>query len=178
LNSARAGGELSQRTSIKDETMELQDEAIYLLRATVAAILGGLVGWDREVHERPAGVRTHMLVALSAALFTCLAHIVMSDFSAEISDQNSRESDPLRVLEAVVTGVSFLGAGTVFSSRGKGVQGLTTAASLWAVSVVGVACGVGHYVIAGGTTVLVMLILVAVTRLLPNRPRDSQASDS
>jgi putative Mg2+ transporter-C (MgtC) family protein len=145
--------------------MELHSEALYLLRAALAALLGGFVGWDRERLERPAGVRTHMLVALSAALFTCLAHSVMSEFAG--GDGDRRESDPLRVLEAVVTGVSFLGAGTVFSSRNKGVQGLTTAASLWAVSVVGVACGVGHYLLAIGTTVLVMIILIAVSHVLP-----------
>lgn len=149
--------------------MELQTEAIYLLRATLAALLGGLIGWDRERNERPAGVRTHMLVSLSAALFTCLAHSVMNDFAG----QDHPQSDPLRVLEAVVTGVSFLGAGTVFSSRHKGVQGLTTAASLWAVSVVGVACGVGRYLIAVGATVLVAMILVVVGKLLPARsPED------
>ena len=69
--------------------------------------------------------------------------------------------DPLRVLEAVATGVSFLGAGTVFVSRGRGVQGLTTAASLWAVSAVGVAVGLGEYIIATGTTVLALLVLAS-----------------
>ncbi len=133
---------------------------VFLARIALATLYAGAIGWDRERKSRPAGLRTHMLVGLSSALFVGLGEVYVARHASE-----HVKIDPLRVLEAVATGVSFLGAGTVFVSRGRGVQGLTTAASLWAVSAVGVAVGLGEYIIATGTTVLALLVLASSSSL-------------
>lgn len=126
-------------------------------RAAIAILLVGALGFEREWRARPAGLRTHMLVGLSSALFAGLGELYLEHHPRSAGFQ----TDPLRVLQAVVTGVSFLGAGTVFVSRRHGVQGLTTAATLWTASAIGVACGLGEMLVAGGTTVLALLVLVA-----------------
>lgn len=133
-------------------------ELTVLGRLVLAIVFAGLIGWDRERKGRPAGLRTHMLVGLASALLVGLGEVY-------VARHPEATIDPLRVLEAVVTGVSFLGAGTVFVSKGRGVQGLTTAASIWAVSAVGVAVGLGEYIIATGTTVLALIVLIAATGL-------------
>lgn len=127
-----------------------------LLRLLVAAGLTGLIGWEREAQGKAAGFRTHMLVGVSAALFMILGEVMLQRYPA--ADGSSR-LDVSRVLEAVVAGVSFLGAGTIFVSRGQGVRGLTTAASLLAAAGVGVAVGLERYLLAVGTTLLLLLIL-------------------
>jgi putative Mg2+ transporter-C (MgtC) family protein len=125
-------------------------------RAALAIALTAVIGWDRERLARPAGLRTHMLVGLSSALFVGIAQLASREAQPEHVDM-----DPLRVLEAVAAGVSFLGAGTVFFSRHRGVQGLTTGASLWTAGAVGVAAGLGHPLLATGSTVLALLVLLS-----------------
>ena len=101
-----------------------------LLEVLVAMGLGGVIGYDRAASDKPAGLRTHMLVAAAAALFVGLAHIIVRTFGAGMPDQTVR-SDPIRVYEAIITGISFLGAGTIIRHRGDDrVEGITTAASL------------------------------------------------
>lgn len=110
--------------------MGLWDMVVKLL---VATALGGLVGFEREAHERPAGLRTHILVCLGSTLFT------LASFT--IADDNPR-NDPARLAAQIVTGIGFLGAGTILH-RGSVVRGLTTAASIWSVAAIGIAIAIG-----------------------------------
>jgi len=132
---------------------------VIMLRLMLAALLGAVIGFDREVRNRPAGLRTHMLVALAATAFTL---ITLELLHQARSLQPEGSFDPIRVVEAVTAGVAFLAAGTIIQSRGN-VQGLTTGAAMWLTGAVGVAVGFGLYVIAVLTTVLALLILVAVS---------------
>ena len=121
--------------------------------------LAAAIGWERERQDRPAGLRTHILVGLSSALFVQLTAPLM-DVHAGAATAGAIRSDPIRILEAVVGGIAFLGAGTIFVSRGgQRVHGLTTAASLLATAGVGVAVGVKRYLLAAGTTLVVVLVL-------------------
>lgn len=120
------------------------------LRLLVAAILGSIVGWERERAQRPAGLRTYMLVAFGSALFTVLS---ITAFTGE--------TDPSRVAANIVVGIGFLGAGTIFRT-GEVVRGLTTAAGLWAIAAIGMAAGAGEYFLAIVSTVLVLAILGGV----------------
>ncbi|MBZ9752364.1 MgtC/SapB family protein [Deinococcus sp. HMF7604] len=129
----------------------------------VAALLSGLIGWEREAHRAGAGLRTHMLVGISAALFVVLAEQLIRQFG---NDNPAVRFDLVGVLAAVVSGVSFLGAGTIFSSgKGERTRGLTTAASLLATAGVGVACGLHLYVFAAGATLLFLFVLRPLQRL-------------
>jgi putative Mg2+ transporter-C (MgtC) family protein len=122
------------------------DEA--LLRLALAGVLGGLIGLERELREREAGLRTHLLVAVGAALFTI----------AGAYGFDSASVDPTRVAAQIVTGVGFLGAGAIIR-QGFSVRGLTTAATLWVVAAVGLASGAGYYSGAVITTALVLIAL-------------------
>jgi putative Mg2+ transporter-C (MgtC) family protein len=133
-----------------------------VLRLLLAALLGAAIGYDREVRNRPAGLRTHMLTAVAAAVFTV---ITLELFHQARQLQPDGGFDPIRVVEAVTAGVAFLAAGTIIQSRGN-VQGLTTGAAMWLTGAVGVAAGFGMYVIAVLATLLALLILVLVS-LIP-----------
>ena len=115
-------------------------------RLFISLILGFIIGLDREIHRRPAGLRTHILVCMGATLFT-ITSITISN------------ADPSRIAAGIVTGIGFLGAGSIFRYEDK-VEGLTTAADLWIVSAIGLSVGLGMYRIAVITTLLVLLILV------------------
>ncbi|ASN81178.1 MgtC/SapB family protein [Deinococcus ficus] len=129
-----------------------------LMQGLVAAfVLSGLIGWERESRNRSAGLRTHILVGVSAALFIVLGENLVTNFAKQ--DDQVR-FDMIGILGAVVSGVSFLGAGAIFSSqRGEGAKGLTTAASLLAVAAVGMTCGLHLYVLATGATLLYLVTL-------------------
>ena len=131
-----------------------------LLRMTVAALLGSLVGLERHRADKAAGLRTHMLVGLGSALFMVV--------SAHGFDQVIRPGrvvlDPSRVAAQVVSGIGFLGAGTILRRKTE-VHGLTTAASIWAVSAVGIAAGGGLYLVAAGSTALILVTLAAIKPL-------------
>ncbi len=118
-----------------------------VIRLVVAAVLSSVVGWEREMAAKPAGFRTLGLVGLGSALFAILSAEAFPGIS-----------DPTRIAAAVVTGIGFLGAGTIIRI-GRSVKGLTTAASIWAVSAIGVAVAFGLYPIAIAGTVLSLLIL-------------------
>ncbi len=136
-----------------------------LVRIVAAMLLGALIGLDRELASKPAGLRTHMLVAGSAALLVALGGIVMEFFTQQTSDR-LLQSDPVRIIEAVITGVSFLGAGTIIRNRSEGdVEGLTTAASLLFAAAVGIGVALAQWVLAAGSTVLVLLILRVISPL-------------
>ena len=118
-----------------------------LLRLLMATALGGLVGFEREREGKPAGVRTHGMVALGAALYTAVS---LYGFGAS--------SDPTRVAAMIVSGIGFLGAGAILQERGS-IHGLTTAASLWVTAAIGLAVGVGMTSMSLVTTALVFLLL-------------------
>jgi len=136
-----------------------------LLRIVVAAGLGGLVGLERELDEKAAGLRTHMLVAVGSALFTLVGAYGFEDFPA-------RSVDPTRVAAQVVTGIGFLGAGIIFR-QGFNVRGLTTAASLWLVAAIGMAAGAGFWKGAVIATIVALISLRPLewmkVRALPDR---------
>ena len=140
----------------------------YLGRLLVALVLSGLLGYERERARRPAGLRTHMTVGMAAALFVILAELLAQRYAGHPNVQ----ADPIRVLEAVVAGISILGAGTIFVLRGKEqVRGLTTAASLLATAGVGVAAGIEAHVLAVGATILLLVVLALLHKLEPSRLR-------
>ncbi len=123
--------------------MLMQSEII--IQLILAIILGGLIGVEREKSNKPAGIRTHMLVALGACLFT-------------ISSINLG-TDTGRIAAGIVTGIGFIGAGTIISS-GKNIRGITTAASLWTTSAVGLLIGMEEYFLAINATFFVLIILL------------------
>jgi putative Mg2+ transporter-C (MgtC) family protein len=128
------------------------------IRLVVAGLLGLAVGFEREIHGHPAGLRTHMLVALGAGLFTIL--------SAEGFGTSSPTTpiDPTRIAAQIVSGIGFLGAGAILKD-GIVIRGLTTAASLWAVAAVGMAAGAAQYVIATVATVVILVSLWPINLL-------------
>jgi len=134
-------------------------------RLALAAILGAVVGLEREVRERQAGLRTHMLVSLGSALFTIVSAYAWTDFTFG----NGIAYDPTRIAAQIVTGVGFLGAGAILH-QGQLIRGLTTAATLWIVAAVGMAVGAGYWLAALIATALVLFALepvrLAVTPLL------------
>lgn len=159
----------------------MQLELWILLRLTVAALLGGTIGFERERTGKDAGLRTHMLVALGAALFVSfdeLFAIAARPLVPPGEPGNFRiQIEPLATVTAVVTAISFLGAGTIFvSGRHDRVKGLTTAASLWVTAAVGIAVGIDRYLLAAGATLLTLAILWLVQ--LPARwVREAEADE-
>ena len=127
-----------------------------LLRVILAGVFGGAIGAEREIREREAGLRTHMLVSIGAALFTLVSAYGFSDF--RFSNASGITYDPTRIAAQVVTGIGFLGAGAIIR-QGLSVRGLTTAASLWVVAAIGIATGAGYYSAALITTVVVLVSL-------------------
>ena len=116
-----------------------------LLRLVLSVIAGGFIGIEREVVHKPAGVRTHMLVCLGSALFVLVTIEALPGEAA-------------RIIAGIATGIGFLGAGTIFRSKSE-VHGLTTAASIWAVAGVGIAIGLGYYLMTIIAVALILIIL-------------------
>jgi putative Mg2+ transporter-C (MgtC) family protein len=127
-----------------------------LLRVVLAAALGGAIGFERELREREAGLRTHMLVSVGAALFTLVSAYAWTDW--RFSTPQGLVFDPTRIAAQVVSGIGFLGAGAIIR-QGLSVRGLTTAATLWVVAAIGMATGAGYYAAAVATTALVLISL-------------------
>jgi putative Mg2+ transporter-C (MgtC) family protein len=127
-----------------------------LLRVVLAGVFGGAIGAEREIREREAGLRTHILVSIGAALFTIVSAYGFTDF--QFSNASGITYDPTRIAAQVVTGIGFLGAGAIIR-QGLSVRGLTTAASLWVVAAIGIATGAGFYSAALITTVVVLVSL-------------------
>jgi putative Mg2+ transporter-C (MgtC) family protein len=140
-----------------------QAELEMLARVALAMLLGAVIGLEREFKDKPAGLRTHMLTTGAAALLVSLSSIVVEQWAARLGSQTV-DSDPLRSIGAVVTGISFLGAGTILR-RGSdgGVEGLTTAASLLLAAAVGICVAMSLWLAAVGMTVLALIVLGAVS---------------
>jgi len=139
------------------------------LRLIVAAALGGAIGAEREIHNHPAGIRTHMLVALGAGLFTVLS---IFGFGLE-GNGNPALVDPTRIAAQIVSGIGFLGAGAILKD-GVVIRGLTTAASLWATAAVGMAAGAGEYVLALVAAVVILVSLWPINALAERLHGSSQ----
>ena len=130
----------------------------FVLRLFVAAMLGGVIGLEREYRAKEAGFRTHFLVALGSGLFMILSQF---GFDNVLSNYEQVSLDPSRIASQVVTGIGFIGAGTIIFQKHV-VRGLTTAAGLWVTSAIGMTAGAGMYVLSIATTVLVLLCLEAL----------------
>lgn len=139
-----------------------------MFRVLLAAILGGAVGFDRQLRSKPAGVRTHMLVAMGSALAVGVSVLVSQDIVGV------GRADAVRVAAGVVTGIGFLGAGTILRSS-EGVRGLTTAAGIWVTATIGIALGFGYYWIAVGSTALAVIIIGFL--IDPPKPEAAGAQD-
>lgn len=128
--------------------MTYEEQTITLVQVTLAALLSMIVGWERESRDKAAGLRTHMLVGVGACLFTALSLFAFP------------RSETARVAAQVVTGVGFLGAGIIFRPQNEDrIKNLTTAASIWTTAGVGMAVGVGAWILAAGVTLIVWTIL-------------------
>jgi putative Mg2+ transporter-C (MgtC) family protein len=135
-----------------------------LAYVSLAMLLGAAIGFEREIEDKPAGLRTHMLVAGAAALLVALSDVIMGHFNVAVGRELVR-SDPIRMIQAVITGVSFLEAGTIIRHSSKRqVEGLTTAASILFAAAVGVCVALSQLVLAVGATVLVLITLRIVGR--------------
>lgn len=129
--------------------------SVIAARMALATLLGAVIGFEREWQNHPAGLRTHILVALAAASFAIIGIEIVH--SAQFEDDAARQ-DPLRLIEAVTAGVAFLAAGTIIVARGR-VKGLTTGAGLWLAGSVGLAAGIGFWQIAALATLLAVIVL-------------------
>lgn len=135
-------------------------EAEFLLRILLAAICGGVVGYERKNRGKGAGVRTHTIVAVASCLMMIVAQYGFADFFSYMESQSLKTSlDPSRVASQIVSGVGFLGAGMIFVQK-KVVTGLTTAAGIWAVSGIGMAVGGGMYFLGVSCSVIIVIIQV------------------
>lgn len=133
-----------------------------LLRLGASFVVGALIGLERERHQRPAGLRTHILVSMASAVFAMVSVIVAGS-----------GNDPGRIAAQVVTGIGFLGAGTIMR-HGSTVRGLTTAASLWMAAALGLAAGFGWYLGAGAAALAALLVLTVVKLLEDRLPRSAE----
>lgn len=125
-------------------------ESILFERLIISAVLGGIIGVERELHSKPAGLRTHVLVCVGATMFTLL--------SISISSPESAGVDISRIAAGVVTGIGFLAAGSIFMEKNR-VRGLTTAADLWVLAAIGMSVGLGYYLLALVATAIALLVL-------------------
>src|SRR6056297_4048197 len=121
-----------------------------VLRLLAAAAFASVIGLERELRKRPAGLRTHMLVSLGSAGFLLVGYEIM--FSTAVGDPSAR-IDPTRVVEGVIGGIGFLGAGSIIRSGGH-IQGITTGASIWLAGAIGVAAGTNNFPLAGMVTII------------------------
>lgn len=133
----------------------------YIIRLLLAAVLGGVIGLEREYHAKEAGFRTHVLVAVGSALFMLISQYGFDAFLGV----KSVSFDPSRIASQVVTGIGFIGAGTIIFQK-KFIRGLTTAAGIWVTGAIGLACGCGMYFIAAVTTAIVIIVLSTINYFL------------
>ena len=135
--------------------LALSDVAI---RLTTAVALASVIGLERELRKRPAGLRTHMLVSLGAAAFLLVGYEIL--FATAVGDPSAR-IDPTRIVEGVIGGIGFLGAGSIIQSRGS-IEGITTGAAIWIAGAIGVACATGNLILAGMVTAIALVVVVGL----------------
>ncbi|HEU4587379.1 MAG TPA: MgtC/SapB family protein [Gemmatimonadales bacterium] len=146
-----------------------------LLRLIAAIVVGGAIGLNRDLREKPAGVRTHALVALGSALLVVLGERLSGDTTGEIQLVS-------RTVQGIITGIGFLGAGVILHPGNGRIRGLTTAATIWVTAALGIACGVGEWKLAGLATALTFVVLLSGGsverlghRLRPGSPGDDES---
>ena len=139
-------------------------------RLVLAAILGAAIGLERELHDHPAGMRTHLLVSLGSAMFAVISAYGYSSFFAA---NPTAQDNPQRIAAQIVSGIGFLGAGAIIQA-GRWVRGLTTAASLWATAAIGLAVGSGEYILSLVGTLLIVLSLGPLNWLIARRRGESE----
>ena len=150
------------------ETMML--DAHLLLRVLFAGLLSGLLGWERQTVGKPAGFRTLLLVGMSACLFVVAGEAAVLTYPAT---QATLRVEPFQLIQALAVGIGFLGAGVVFLSKdGMHVIGVTTAATIWATAAIGLTVGFGRYVLAAGTTMLLLITLRILARFDRSHPNE------
>jgi len=150
---------LSQLWTDLSDSFAATPPSVATMRMLAALALGGAIGFEREWHHKPAGLRTHMLIAVAASLFALIA-LELVDISRTEGAASGARSDIVRLIGAVTSGVAFLAAGTIITSGGR-VRGLTTGASMWLAGAVGLACGTGRIglgALATGITVTVLWV--------------------
>lgn len=135
----------------------LLGHALVAGRVALAGLLGAIIGLDRELNQRSAGLRTHMLVSMASAFFAILA----TEIVGRIPEGTGAQGDPVRIIEAVTAGVAFLAAGAIIRSGGE-VEGVTTAAGLWLAGAVGLACGVGLWSLGAVVAVLGFMVITVL----------------
>lgn len=142
--------------------MEFEAQFWSVIKVAGAMLLGGFIGLEREVASKPAGLRTHMLVTGSSALLVVLGDY-MIQYYGNSSFVAAIQTDPIRIIEAIITGISFLGAGTIIFRRGDEiVEGLTTAASILFAAAIGIAVALDQFLMGAALTLMVIMILYAL----------------
>ena len=138
---------------------QFHEEMRALLDILIASVLCGVVGIEREISRKPAGFRTHMIIGAASALLIIMGKILVVNFHNEVALSKMIQTDPIRVIQAIIIGISFIGAGTILKSeKHRRVQYLTTAASILFAAGIGISIALQHYVIAVGVTVLILFI--------------------
>ncbi len=145
-------------------------EQILMMRLVLAAFLGAMIGLERDIHGRAAGLRTHLLVSTGSALFMVISESLAVSYPG--FETGTRGADPARIAAQVVSGIGFLGAGAIIK-EGLSVRGLTTASCLWIVAAIGLATGAGLYSLAIATTALSLVALVGLTYFERSYRKDS-----
>ncbi len=143
---------------------DFQEQVSQLGTIMLAALFGAAVGFERELADKPAGLRTHMFVCAAAAMLMLVGKIVIRNFQG-IEGASDLTADPIRVIQAIVIGISFLGAGTIIHSTEHGVEGLTTASSILLTSGIGIATAVKQFWLAAGVSLFAFVVLFAVGRV-------------
>lgn len=145
-------------------------DAELLFRVLIAGVLTGVLGWERQTAGKPAGFRTLLLVGMAACLFVVVGEAVAVTYPAGSSQLRV---EPFALIQAVAVGIGFLGSGVVFLTHdGSHVSGLTTAASIWATAAIGLTVGFGRYLLASGTTALMLITLRVLRRFDSSHPND------
>ena len=142
----------------------IEEDAVQFLNVVGAAILTGFIGWEREKRNNPAGFRTHMIVGSAAAMLVILGHMMIDYY--EVRDSGSAlQYDPLRVIQAIIVGISFIGAGTILKVEQKSrIRFLTTAATILIAASIGIAVALQRYLLAVLVTALVLVINYSIRK--------------
>ncbi|CAB4999232.1 unannotated protein [freshwater metagenome] len=143
------------------QTVDIWQQYIVIINAAIAAILGSVIGWERDRAGKSAGPRTMALVGSASAAVVAIGAVL---------DKNAQFGDPTRALHAIITGIGFLGAGLIFTNRSGGTQGVTTAATVFATAAMGVAVGLGFQIAGVGFTLIILAILRS-TQVIEAVPR-------
>lgn len=160
----------------------LDQDLSILMRLLVAAFLSSLIGFERELTGKEAGLRTHMLVAIGSALAISLVEVA-TEYTLKLIPVNAPSGfrlqiAPLDVIQAVMAGIGFLGAGTIFMARqNTHVKGLTTAASIWVTAAIGLTVGFSRYALAIGATLLILFVLHVMPRIMPTNRQHAPGDD-